>query len=515
MIDQTLQQLPQMLRRGDFAAADTAVRAALDQAPDHGTLNAFAAFIAHRSGKPEDAVMFARRAAEADAGSPRPIAQAANLLAQLRLFDEALAAAKRIDIPGTQDPVVLDQLGACFTACEAHRDAETAYQRLVEIVPEDPRCAFNLAASQRFNGHREAAAANFERAAKGGPVASEAMLALSLLQTATATTHHLEDLDQRLASPGLDPLSRAQLFYAKGKELEDLRDWQAAFESWSSGANLMRSTRPWSVEPELAAMKETIRSWPEARTPFRAADLTPVFIVSLPRAGSTLIDRVLSSHSGIRSAGETEDFIVSLLAEPALADLRDPVSIAAASGKVDIAAVGARYRDALRRRGHVSGHVIDKTPTNFLYAGLIAEALPEARIIHVRRNPMDAAIATFKTLFRDRYFWSYDIDTIGSYFLAYQELMTHWETRWADRITSVQYEHLVEDVEGEARRLVDYLALGWEAGCLDFAGNTAPVSTASADQVRRPVYSSSIGHWRHFEQELQPLCRRFEKAGLI
>ncbi|WP_421786396.1 tetratricopeptide repeat-containing sulfotransferase family protein [Hyphobacterium sp.] len=488
---------------------------ALESAPEHPALNAFAAFILDRLGERIAAIHHARTAATAAIDAPRPVAQAANLLARFRLFDEALSAANRISLDDVRDPVVADQLGSAFTACGSHEKAERAYARLTQLVPQDPRCRFNLAAAQRFNGERHAAAGNFDHVLKQMPLNGEAWYARALVQRATPDDNRISQLQYILEDPRLSPDNAAAVCYALGKELEDLGQWPQAFNAWSRGAAVMRQSRPYRLQPALDAITETVTSWPRARHKPRKADLTPVFIVSLPRAGSTLLDRILSSHPAIVSAGETEDFIVSLLEDTALAGTADPVELARRSSGADLAVVGQRYREALAMRGYKSGHVIDKTPTNFLYAGLIAEALPEARIIHLDRAPMDAALATFKTLFRDRYLWSYDLDDIAAYLTAKRHLMDHWEVGWPAHIFRTSYEKLIQETEANARNIVEFLDLDWDSACLDFSDNTAPVSTASADQVRQPIHDRSIGHWRHFEDELAQVANRLAAEGLL
>jgi Sulfotransferase family len=506
MITDTLRNISARLRTGDIRGAESLAAEALIAEPDDPELNAFAAFIALQLNKQQAATRYAQIAAIS--GQARPTAQAANILAKLRVFDEAIAAARSINLADTSDPVVLDQAGACFSACAEHGDAEIAYARLVELFPNEPRCRFNLAASQRYNGKLSEAAANFDLAAAHGPQASEAAYARSLLKKATPENNYLADITARLSQPNPDPFARASLHYARGKELEDLGRWQDAFAAWTAGASALRKVHAYNAHAELTAMGETAKAWPIARRPVASAPLTPVFVVSLPRAGSTLLDRILLGLDKVESAGESEDFIVSLLEDDALAGLQDPVEIARQIGNVDIEAVGERYRASMKRRGHSDGYVIDKTPTNFLYVGLIAEALPEARFIHVERDAMDAALATYKTLFRDRYFWSYKLGDIAQYFNAYAKLMAHWHRNWPDRMERLRYEDLVARTESEATRLIQWLDLEWDPACLNFTNSKTGVSTASAEQVRQPIYSSSIGHWRNFKSELAEIERK-------
>ncbi|MEE2525095.1 sulfotransferase [Hyphobacterium sp. HN65] len=516
VIEETLKSLPRLLSRGDWTGARHMAADALRAAPGHPDLNAFAAFIALRMDDRDSAIDYARTAAKAGNTSPRATAQAANILAQLRLFDKALKAARALDLQTVRDPVVLDQAGAAFTACEAHEEAEHAYRLLVALAPGNPQCLFNLAAAQRFTGKSDEAACNFDQVIAAQPGRGEAWYARALIRKATPSDNRVDRirkvLSQGKALPGME---RASLAFALGKELEDIGRYDEAFEAWGIGARLMRELRPYSPSSEIQAIDETVRQWAGAKQTRKDAGLAPVFIVSLPRSGSTLVDRILSSHPSVTSLGETEDFIVSLLGAPEMAGAHDAVTLARKTAEVDIEKVGQRYREALLKRGHKTGVVIDKTPTNFLYAGLIAEALPEARIIHVTRDPRDSAIATYKTLFRDRYFWSYDIGHIADYVVAKTRLTEHWCTNWPERMVTLSYEDLVASTEAEARRLVAAIGLEWNAACLDFAANRTAVSTASADQVRQPVYDSSVGYWKNFEHHLEPAIEIFTAAGLV
>jgi len=181
---------------------------------------------------------------------------------------------------------------------------------------------------------------------------------------------------------------------------------------------------------------------------------------------------------------------------------------------VDFRALGQAYMTATRPLRDARPHFIDKLPFNFLYAGPIHLALPRAKIINVQRHPLDTCFAVFKQLFRDAYPYSYDLDELGQYYVAYRRLMQHWNDVMPGVIHTVRYEALVADVEGEARRLLEYCGLPWQDACLRFHENPQASTTASALQVRQPVYASSVGKWRNFERQLAPLRRRLEDAGI-
>ena len=186
----------------------------------------------------------------------------------------------------------------------------------------------------------------------------------------------------------------------------------------------------------------------------------------------------------------------------------------ALTGRLNFQKLGDAYLQSTRARAHGCAHFVDKLPLNFLYTGLIHLALPGAKIIHVQRNPMDCCYAIYKTLFRDAYPFSYNLQELGDYYLAYRELMAHWNSVLPGMIHTVQYEELVADLELQSRHLLSHCNLPWEQQCLAFEKSQASTSTASAVQVRRGLYNSSVGKWRHYEGQLQPLVEKLSAAGV-
>ena len=245
----------------------------------------------------------------------------------------------------------------------------------------------------------------------------------------------------------------------------------------------------------------------------------PIFIIGMPRTGTTLLERILAAHSMVVSAGELHDFSSELVKE--IVRVNDGKAVAkseivAASLQVDFARLGENYIDAARQATDASSTwIIDKLPFNFLYCGLIHRALPKARIIHMTRNPMDTCYAVFKTLFGQAYPFSYDLDELATYFIAYRRLMDHWHAVMPGLILDVGYEDVVANTEDEARRLIEHCGLQWEPECLEFHKSSDATTTASAAQVRQPVYSSSVQKWRNYDEQLAPLKARLKAADLI
>ncbi len=242
-----------------------------------------------------------------------------------------------------------------------------------------------------------------------------------------------------------------------------------------------------------------------------------IFVIGLPRTGTTLVERVLASHPGVCSAGELSNFSVELtrqvqaLPGGAPASRTDFVDRAA---RIDFRALGEAYLSSTLPYRDAQARFIDKLPFNYLYAGLIHRALPRARIVSLERHPMDSCYSIYKQLFRDAYPFSYDLDELGRYFVAYTELMRHWHRVMPGVIHTVRYEHLVADLDGEARRLLGHCGLAWDDRCLRFHENPDASTTASAMQVRQPIYAHSVGRWRNYARQLEPLRARLAGAGI-
>jgi hypothetical protein len=250
-----------------------------------------------------------------------------------------------------------------------------------------------------------------------------------------------------------------------------------------------------------------------SRAPAANREPGPIFVVGLPRSGTTLVDRILSSHSAVESLGELNDLPLAVMKIAGSVGSR--AELIQRTAQMDVDALGQEYERRVAGYGSRRAYVIDKTPLNFLYLGLIRLALPAAKIIHLRRHPLDSGYAMYKTLFRMGYPFSYDLSDLGRYISAYHDLMRHWRTHLPTGFLDVDYEALVQDQLGMSRRILDWCGLAWEPQCADFHLNKTPAATASAAQVREPMHSRSVGTWRSYERQLEPMARILRDAGVL
>lgn len=409
---------------------------------------------------------------------------------------------------------LLAEVGLRYTLIGLHAEAERCYAQASRLTPKDPGALYNHATALIAMGQLDTAEALLDVVVNLAPEDDAAWYNRSTLRRQTTQHNHIQALEDRLTGLPDDHPARIGLNYALAKELEDLDRPSESFAALCRGAQARRARLTYRVEDDLATMgliQATFDTEFFSRAHTGHNDARPVFVVGLPRSGTTLVDRILSSHSNVVSRGESTDFAQALMRTVGPASSKH--ELVARSAHIDFSALGRAYSATLPVGP--SARVIDKTPGNFLYLALIMAALPQARIVHVRRHPMDACYAMFKTLFRMAYPFSYDLDDLGRYWLGYDQLMAYWRQMLpAERFLDVDYEALVDDQEVVSRALIAHARLGWEDACLHFERNQQPTLTASAAQVRQPIYRSSLGLWRKYETQLSPLLRKLEHAGV-
>ncbi|HEV7985472.1 MAG TPA: sulfotransferase [Steroidobacteraceae bacterium] len=438
-------------------------------------------------------------------------------LAQDRLR-QARDAAAAAQLRAGKDSKLWDAIGTVFSRANDQVRALAAYDRALTLAPDQPRFLFNRATVHRFLGQLAQAEADYDRVIARRPSDYEAWRNRSELRSQTPERNHVAALEQLAAQSAADWRATVQLQYALAKEYEDLAQYPQAFQCLQRGARARREHMRYDVANDVATVEWIIEAFQSMPTPpaGSAAD-APIFILGLPRSGSTLVERILSSHSRVRSAGELRSLALAIVDAAQRRSGRAGAArreLIAAAAQLDFAALGADYLERARLACAEGDHFIDKMPLNYLYCGWIRSSLPNARIVHVHRRPMAACYAIYKTLFEDAYPFSYDLTDIGRYYLGYRRLMEHWQRIMPEAILSLSYEALITDQFGESRRLLQFCGLDWEPACAEFHRNPEASTTASAAQVRRPLYDSSVSQWRHYELQLAELRALLIAGGI-
>ncbi len=447
-------------------------------------------------------------------------AQLARLLIQARRDGEARAAATRAEALEPADALTFDTIGCVHTRLGAHADAARLFEQAVRREPGNLEFRYNLAAALGFVGRSADAEGHLEAIIARAPTNGRAHYALSGLRRQSAERNHIVRLEAALTRADSDA-DRLRIRYALAKEHEECGRPDEAFRHLKAANDQHRRAIGYDFDQDariFAAIEQLFR----AGDPLRGSgctDAAPIFVVGMPRTGTTLVDRILSSHPGVRSAGELQamPLAVKQLSRSRTRTVIDPDTIAAASG-LSAEQVGRLYlARAQQHDGAGAPRFVDKLPANFLYVGFIKRALPAASIVCLRRDPMDSVWSNYKNLFASNsvyYLYSNDLLDTARYYLRFDRLMAFWQELMPGGVLELGYEALVADQESETRRLLDHCGLDWDEACLRFQDNAAAVATPSAAQVRRPLNADAISRWRVHAAALAPARALLEEAGV-
>lgn len=450
----------------------------------------------------------------------------ASILLQLGRPGDADAVISRALVYKTGAADAYDALAYVSMHLGDHGRANSLYRRATELAPGTPRFWYNLASSERSFGKLSEAEAACDRAIALDETQYPSYLLRSELRVQTHDTNHVAALRGHLTRPGLEDRARFFLGYALAKELDDLRQFDEAFHWFFTAATTRRRHLAYDVavdEGKLARIAAVFPAPTADRTPLsreqQSRDHTYVeksaryiFIVGLPRTGTTLVERILTGLAGVRSNGETDNFSRALLAAspPDSQNRADVFARAAAADPVTVAANYVRLADI----GASGGYIVEKLPMNYLYLGAIRRALPGAKLLVLKRSPLDSCFAMYRTLFGEAYPFSYDFEELARYYAAYARLMGHWRATLGDSLHEIVYEDLVKEPLQVGARIAAACALPWTDAAIEVHKNAAVSLTASAAQVRRPIYGSSSGRWRHYRGHLEPLIGALRRQGV-
>ncbi len=448
-----------------------------------------------------------RRAVAIDKGNPDYHAHLARVLSLTHQTELALNSVEDALLLGPENPATLDTLGVTCSIAQQHEKATNLYREALKRKPDAAHTQFNLAASLKYLGDLDGAEEAYQCTIDSDPKHYRAHWGLSTLRNQTDNNNHITQLTEALEKVDGDIRGELQLRHSLAKEYEDIGNYDESFRHLTEGNAKYRKNKPYSIETDRALMKRLREHFTKAfidevQRGYKSEE--PIFIFGMPRTGTTLVERILTSHSKVFSAGE----LISM-----------PMATKAAEQKPesDMYDLGKHYLEDTRPATGELPHFIDKMPINFMYAAFIHLALPNAKMICLRRNPMDACLSNFRQLFAENFrFYNYSnnlIDT-GNYYILFDQLMAHWHEVMPGAILEVQYESVVANQEEESRRIVEHCGLDWEDACLNFEKNKAPVATASSTQVREPIYTRAVERWRKYEKHLQPLRELLESNGI-
>jgi tetratricopeptide (TPR) repeat protein len=503
--DPALKPAAEALFRGDVTAAEQMVRQHLLTHLDDAAATRMLAEIYARQSRHGDAELLFARSLELDPGHDGARFSYADALFKQQKAAQALAQIEALVARAPKDPAYLNLLAACLALVGEDDRVIAIFEDLLGDYPKQPRLWLNYGHTLRAVGRRDDAVAAYKRCLALAPDLGDAYWSLANLKVASFTEAEEATMRAALAKPDLAIDDRLHLHYALGKALEDRKDFEASFAHYAQGAALRRTATPYDPETTTGLMRRSKALFTEAflaeRQDLGAADEAPIFIVGLPRSGSTLIEQILASHSQVEGTMELPD--IGLIARGLGADY--PEALARLDGAA-LRALGESYIETTRVNRKLGRRFfIDKMPNNFQHVGLIRLILPHAKIIDARRHPMGSCFSAFKQHFAQGQSFSYDLTDLGRYYADYVELMAHFDAVAPGRVHRVLYEDMVTETEREVRRLLAYCGLAFEDACLKFYENDRTVRTVSSEQVRQPIYRGGLDQWRAYEPWLGPL----------
>ena len=508
-----------MLARGDFAGARRLAAVRMMQADGKAEAYFLLAMVDIETGRVLDAIRQTELAiAIAPHGEYR--AQLARLYTLVRRDGDAAETLRAAEADPPADALGRDTMGCVYARLGDHEAALPHFVAAVDLAPEDDRFHYNHAATLSFLGRTEESEAVLELILERAPDDARAHHLLAGLRKQTSTHNHVPRLRAAhdRAPPGRDRLLTG---YALVKELEDIGLIEQAFGHLAAINSTHRGAISYDFARDAAIFDAVEQTWPQvSRAPAgNASAESPILVIGMPRTGTTLVDRILASHPNVESVGELQalPLAVKAASQTRSRTVLDPETILTAA-RADMGAIGHDYLSrAAHHRRLPSRRFVDKFPGNFSYAGIAARALPHAKIVCLRRHPLDTILANFRNLFAtgSRYYdYSYDLFDIAAYYVRFDRLMTFWRTALPGRIFELSYETLIENQDGESRRLLAHCGLDWTDACLDFHTHSGAVSTPSAAQVRRPIYRDSVARWRNHADALAPVRAYLEAQGI-
>lgn len=432
---------------------------------------------------------------------------------------EALRKINAIDMTSIQEAGLLTDIGCILQSLNSHELAKEYFLLAIIKQPDSATHHYNIATSYRFFGDLDKAEVHLNKAIKLNPNDAEAHHLRSGLVKQTQENNHIKEIQSTLASNSLSKNSQVKMFYALAKELEDIKDYSLSFKTLKQGADIQHTQVNYEIDKDVALF-ELIKSnynanfFQEVHRGYK--DSAPIFVLGLPRTGSTLVEQILSQDNSVISAGEINYFNQELTERASRLTTKKPISNEqniALSTKINFYEVGQSYTQRVNQYLGSDSRFIDKLPNNFLQIGAIKKALPNAKIICMRRNPLDTCYAIYKTLFVNGYPFSYDLVTLAKYYVLFDQLITHWYQQIPDSVYMLNYDELITDPIKNTQNLYDYCQLQWSKECLNFHTGAQVSTTASTTQIRQPIYSSSLEKWRHYQDELKVIIQTFERLG--
>ena len=501
-----------LLRKGKLGKAERIVRELLKKYPTDVTAIRVLADIGFKMGQLKDTSLLLERCLELAPEFHAARHSYATVLMRLQKPEAALHEAEKLLVQEPNNPNFLTLKASILVRIGEHQGALEIYEKVLRHYPNQARAQMSYGHTLKTVGRLEESIGAYRKCIRLSPEVGEAYWSLANLKFFEFSDEDIENMRKQVTAEGGDADDQSHLAFALGKALEDRGLYDEAFKFYRRGNGIRRIEHYHSPKVNVLDSVRQVRALPkeffEQRRGWGCPAPDPVFIVGLPRAGSTLLEQILASHSQVEGTSELQD-IIGISRQLGERSRKNPSGkypeILAELPRDRFRELGESYLETTRIQRSNTPFFIDKMPNNFRHIGLIHLILPNSKIIDARRHPMGGCFSGFKQLFAHGQTFTYSLEDIGKYYRDYVRLMDHWDAVLPGRVHRVQYEEMVADTENQIRTLLDYCGLEFEEQCLRFYETDRAVRTPSSEQVRKPIYKEGLEQWRHFEAYLDPL----------
>lgn len=505
-----MEMAAQYLRVGNYQQAEPMLRQLIADEPDNVQALQMLGNLYKHFHRPDLAIPLLQKAIELDPNTLQTYFELASLIATTGNNETLAALLAKIQAQANNDYIGLVRLGLMAHDLGYFDHSARAYQQAIDLAPERFEAWVNQAVLQRNIGELDSARASLAQALQLNPDCAEAYASLRYLKTFEPGDPELAAMEALYAKLDNAPAQKVQLAYALGKAYEDAGDYSRAFEFYRAANTTARQLTPYNRDAQKTLFSNLKQQFnpgvyaspggvaPSARK--------PIFVLGMPRSGTSLVEQILASHQQVTGAGELGAMPTLCAQVQAITQREFPAAITELSPE-QRAGLANQYLNQLFRHTPDSEYAVDKLPHNFLYIGVIKLLFPDARIVHCTRDPHATCFSIYKNSFTGNHPYAHDLSDLGDYYNQYRELMAHWHEVFPFQIYDIEYEELVNETEEEIRALLNFCKLPFDDNCLDFHTTQRAVTTASATQVRKPISTAAVNSWENFQDSLEPLTK--------
>nr|ALS55974.1 putative TPR repeat domain protein [uncultured bacterium EIL80E09] len=475
----------------------------------------FMGILAFKSGNHDIAEAMLTKALKLDPTYSLVWANLAQVFSVTGQLDKAKKSFKNILNMEPKNGLIWAEYGTVLTKLANYKEGRDAYLKALEFKPDSPRVHLSLGHVYKTMGEIDNSIDSYKNTILQNNLSGEAYWSLANLKTYSFSENEIKDMEDTL-KVDMSDIERSQMHFALGKAYEVKKDFDKSFKNYYEGNKVKKGLIKYSSDDTTDNTKRILNFFNKDNIQKLAksstGDRDPIFVLGMPRSGSTLIDQIISSHSKVDGTQELPN-IIKIAAELNSNNQKNYPEVLKELDESKLSNLGKDYISETAWARDSAPFFIDKMPNNFIHIGLIKTILPNAKIIDTRRDPMDTCFSCFKQFFARGQLFTYSLEDLGNYYTDYIRAMNHWHNVYGKDIYTVHYDNVINETEETIRELIDYCELPFEKECLEFYNSSRPVKTPSAEQVRQPIYKSGLNYWKNYEEHLLPLKKIIDEIN--